>query len=176
MCRIEIADCELIAIRVARWPNRWSMWDRKSGTWKHSDGDPWAVLAGFSTERNRESRAPRRKTLPLFPLSPEDDLRPPVRERTWFRRLSETRVHASLPSPVENKRGLPTPGYCDSPIGGPILAVRQNIVLQPAFTALFWPIQLADPKGAPPREPEGRSCGRRLRGARSRRQRTSSTP
>jgi len=40
-------------------------------------------------------------------LSPEDDLRPPVRERTWFRRLGETQALASLPFIGENKRGLP---------------------------------------------------------------------
>jgi len=30
-------------------------------------------------------------------LSPEDDLRPPARERTWFRRLGETQDLAFLP-------------------------------------------------------------------------------
>jgi len=75
-----------------------------------------------------------------FCLSPEDDLRPPAREilyvslqrmtygplrgrpslslptreRTWFRRVGETPALASLPSIGENKRGLPTPGCCDS--------------------------------------------------------------
>jgi len=50
-------------------------------------------------------------------LSPEDDLRPPTRERTFSRRLSETRALASLPSVGENKRGLPTPGFGDAPVG-----------------------------------------------------------
>ena len=42
-------------------------------------------------------------------LSPEDNLWPPARERTWFRRLSET----------------------------PALALRENIVLRPAFSVPF---------------------------------------
>jgi len=29
------------------------------------------------------------------------------------------------------REGLATPGYCDFPIGGPTLAVRENIVLRP---------------------------------------------
>jgi len=50
-------------------------------------------------------------------LSPEDDRRPPARERTYSRRLRTTRVLASLPRKRsgETKRGLPAPGVCDFP-------------------------------------------------------------
>ncbi len=65
-------------------------------------------------------------------LSPEDDLRPPTRERTCsrrldarpptrerpcFRRLGEPRAPASLPFTGENKRGFAARGVCNSPIG-----------------------------------------------------------
>jgi len=56
------------------------------------------------------------------PLQARPSLSLPMRERTWFRRLSETPALASLPLVGENKRGLPTPGFCDFSIGGPILA------------------------------------------------------
>jgi len=53
------------------------------------------------------------------PLRRRPSLSLPERERTWFRRLSETRALASLPRKRsgETKRGLPTPGVCESPIG-----------------------------------------------------------
>jgi len=67
------------------------------------------------------------------PLRRRPSLSLPERERTWFRRLSETPALASLPRKRsgETKRGLPTPGVCESPIGGPILGLRPNIGLRP---------------------------------------------
>jgi len=67
------------------------------------------------------------------PLRRRPSLSLPERERTWFRRLSETPALASLPRKRsgETKRGLATPGVCDSPIGAPILGLRPNIGLRP---------------------------------------------
>jgi len=116
---------------------------------------------GLSPEDDR--RPPASKTLSVSPLEGEDLFPevgrtpgpcvfplpgeakrglPPSQERTCFRRVGETRSSASLPSQGrtrgvlpnhKTKRGLATPGYCDSPIGGPILVVRENIVLRPRF-------------------------------------------
>jgi len=38
-----------------------------------------------------------------------------------------------------DREGLPTPGCCESPIGGPILAVKENIVLRPISAHHPWP-------------------------------------
>jgi len=87
--------------------------------------DPLCLsLRGRELFSRRLSEAPALASPPTREtpcLSPEDDLRPPARERTWFRRLGETQALASLPSIGETKRGLslhrrrPIPGGWRNP-------------------------------------------------------------
>jgi len=89
----------------------------------------------------RPSRSLQRMT--YGPLRARPSLSLPARERTCSRRVGETRAPASLPFLGENKRGLPLQrglaarGYCDCPIGRPILAVRENTILQPVSPTIL---------------------------------------
>ncbi len=63
--------------------------------------DPWRAATPSQTLSSR------RETLSI---SPEDDLRPPMRERTCFRRLGEPRARASLPSQGRTRGVFPFTG------------------------------------------------------------------